>query len=64
MAARSDQAHPLTDGTTGALTLRVGDQAVENTPLIVSSTLKLADLRELRGGVIRHMKVGHTAWVG
>jgi membrane fusion protein, multidrug efflux system len=52
------------DGTITQLTLRVGDQAVENTPLI-----GLVDARAWRiyanykESVIRHMKVGHTAWV-
>lgn len=53
-----------TDGTITQLTLRVGDQAVENTPLI-----GLVDARAWRiyanykESVIRHMTVGHTAWV-
>jgi multidrug efflux system membrane fusion protein len=53
-----------TDGTITQLTLRVGDQAVENKALI-----GLVDARAWRiyanykESVIRHMKVGHTAWV-
>src|SRR5262249_3079514 len=53
-----------TDGTVTQLTLRVGDQAVENQPL-----LGLVDAHAWRiyanykESVIRHMKVGHTAWV-
>ena len=53
-----------TDGTISNLTLRVGDQAVENTPLI-----GLVDAHDWRifanykESVIRHMQVGHTAWV-
>src|SRR6266478_1090388 len=53
-----------TDGTITQLMLRVGDQAVENRPL-----LGLVDAHAWRiyanykESVIRHMKVGHTAWV-
>lgn len=53
-----------TDGTINQLTLRVGDQAVENKPL-----LGLVDAHAWRiyanykESVIRHMTVGHTAWV-
>jgi multidrug efflux system membrane fusion protein len=53
-----------TDGTITQLTLRVGDQAVENKPLI-----GLVDARAWRiyanykESVIRHKKIGHTAWV-
>jgi membrane fusion protein, multidrug efflux system len=53
-----------TDGTITQLTLRVGDQAVENKPL-----MGLVDAHAWRiyanykESVIRHMKVGHTAWV-
>ena len=53
-----------TDGTVTQLTLRVGDQAVENKPL-----LGLVDAHAWRifanykESVIRHMTVGHTAWV-
>jgi membrane fusion protein, multidrug efflux system len=53
-----------TDGTITNLTLRVGDQAVENTPLIglvdAHAWRIFANYKE---SVIRHMKVGHTAWV-
>jgi multidrug efflux system membrane fusion protein len=53
-----------TDGTITNLTLRVGDQAVENTPLIglvdAQAWRIFANYKE---SVIRHMKVGHTAWV-
>src|ERR1700731_2203896 len=53
-----------TDGTVNQLILRVGDQAVENKPL-----LGLVDAHAWRiyanykESVIRHMKSGHTAWV-
>jgi membrane fusion protein, multidrug efflux system len=53
-----------TDGTINQLMLRVGDQAVENQPL-----LGLVDAHAWRiyanykESVIRHMTVGHTAWV-
>src|SRR6516225_10506091 len=53
-----------TDGTITQLTLRVGDQAVVNVPL-----LGLVDSHAWRiyanykESVIRHMQVGHTAWV-
>lgn len=53
-----------TDGTITDLTLRVGDQAVENTPLIglvdAHAWRIFANYKE---SVIRHMQVGHTAWV-
>src|SRR6516165_5719984 len=53
-----------TDGTITNLTLRVGDQAVENAPLIglvdAHAWRIFANYRE---SVIRHMQVGHTAWV-
>jgi multidrug resistance efflux pump len=53
-----------TDGTVTQLTLRVGDQAVENKPLIglvdAHAWRIYANYKE---GVIRHMRVGHTAWV-
>jgi len=53
-----------TDGTITNLTLRVGDQAVENTPLIglvdAHAWRIFANYKE---SVIRHMQVGHTAWV-
>jgi membrane fusion protein, multidrug efflux system len=52
------------DGTITNLTLRVGDQAVENTPLIglvdAHAWRIFANYKE---SVIRHMEVGHTAWV-
>jgi membrane fusion protein, multidrug efflux system len=52
------------DGTITNLTLRVGDQAVENTPLIglvdAHAWRIFANYKE---SVIRHMQVGHTAWV-
>ena len=53
-----------TDGTITQLTLRVGDQARENAPLIglvdAHAWRIYANYKE---SVIRHMKVGHTAWV-
>ena len=53
-----------TDGTITQLTLRTGDQAVENKPLIglvdAHAWRIYANYKE---SVIRHMKVGHTAWV-
>jgi membrane fusion protein, multidrug efflux system len=53
-----------TDGTITQLTLRVGDQAVENAPLIglvdAHAWRIYANYKE---SVIRHMRVGHTAWV-
>ena len=53
-----------TDGSITQLTLRVGDQAVENTPLIglvdAHAWRIYANYKE---SVIRHMRVGHTAWV-
>ena len=52
------------DGTITQLTLRVGDQAVENKPLIglvdAHAWRIYANYKE---SVIRHMKIGHTAWV-
>jgi membrane fusion protein, multidrug efflux system len=52
------------DGTVTQLILRIGDQAVENTPLIglvdAHAWRIYANYKE---SVIRHMKVGHTAWV-
>ena len=52
------------DGTITQLTLRVGDQAVVNEPLIglvdAHAWRIYANYKE---SVIRHMKVGHTAWV-
>jgi len=53
-----------TDGTITQLTLRVGDQARENAPLIglvdAHAWRIYANYKE---SVIRHMKVGHTGWV-
>jgi membrane fusion protein, multidrug efflux system len=53
-----------TDGTITNLTLRVGDQAVANQPLIglvdAHAWRILANYKE---SVIRHMQVGHHAWV-
>jgi multidrug resistance efflux pump len=53
-----------TDGTITNLMLRVGDQAVENAPLIglvdAHAWRIFANYKE---SVIRHMQVGHTAWV-
>jgi multidrug resistance efflux pump len=53
-----------TDGTVTQLTLRVGDQAVANKPLIglvdAHAWRIYANYKE---SVIRHMKVGRTAWV-
>jgi multidrug efflux system membrane fusion protein len=53
-----------TDGTITNLTLRVGDQAVENAPLIglvdAHAWRIFANYKET---VIRHMRVGGTAWV-
>ncbi len=52
-----------TDGTITQLTLRVGDQAVENKPLIglvdAHAWRIYANYKE---SVIRHMKVGNAAW--
>jgi membrane fusion protein, multidrug efflux system len=61
-----DQAKLLapTDGTITNLTLRVGDQAVANQPLIglvdAHAWRILANYKE---SVIRHMRVGHSAWI-
>ncbi len=53
-----------TDGTITQLTLRVGDQAVVNAPLIglvdAHAWRIYANYKE---SVIRHMEVGRTAWV-
>jgi len=53
-----------TDGTINNLTLRVGDQAVANQPLIgmidAHAWRIIANYKE---SVIRHMQVGHGAWV-
>jgi multidrug resistance efflux pump len=53
-----------TDGTITNLMLRVGDQAVENAPLIglvdAHAWRIFANYKE---SLIRHMQVGHTAWV-
>src|SRR5262249_23747405 len=52
------------DGTITQLTLRVGDQAVETKPLIglvdAHAWRIYANYKET---VIRHIRVGHTAWV-
>jgi multidrug efflux system membrane fusion protein len=52
------------DGTITQLILRAGDQAVENKPLIglvdAHAWRIYANYKE---SVIRHMKIGHTAWV-
>jgi membrane fusion protein, multidrug efflux system len=52
------------DGTITNLMLRVGDQAVENAPLIglvdAHAWRIFANYKE---SFIRHMQVGHTAWV-
>lgn len=53
-----------TDGTITNLMLRIGDQAVENTPLIgVIDAHAWRIFANYKESVIRHMKVGHTAWV-
>jgi multidrug efflux system membrane fusion protein len=53
-----------TDGTITQLTLRVGDQAVENAPLIgVVDAHAWRIYANYKESVIRHIKVGHTAWV-
>jgi len=53
-----------TDGSITNLTLRVGDQAVANQPLIglvdAHAWRILANYKE---SMIRHLAVGHTAWV-
>jgi membrane fusion protein, multidrug efflux system len=53
-----------TDGTITNLTLRVGDQAVANQPLLglvdAHAWRIIANYKE---SVIRHMQVGHVAWV-
>lgn len=53
-----------TDGTITNLTLRVGDQAVANQPIIglvdAHAWRIFANYKE---DVIRHLEVGHTAWV-
>jgi membrane fusion protein, multidrug efflux system len=53
-----------TDGTITQLALRVGDQAVANEPLIglvdAHAWRIYANYKE---SLIRHMQVGHTAWV-
>ena len=53
-----------TDGTINNLILRVGDQAVANQPLIglvdAHAWRIIANYKE---SVIRHLQVGHTAWV-
>jgi membrane fusion protein, multidrug efflux system len=53
-----------TDGTVTQLILRVGDQAVENKPLIgVVDAHAWRIYANYKESVIRHMNVGHTAWV-
>jgi multidrug efflux system membrane fusion protein len=53
-----------TDGTITQLTLRVGDQAVVNEPLIgLVNAHAWRIYANYKESVIRHMKVGHTAWV-
>jgi multidrug efflux system membrane fusion protein len=53
-----------TDGTITQLTLRAGDQAVENAPLIgVVDAHAWRIYANYKESVIRHMKLGHTAWV-
>jgi multidrug efflux system membrane fusion protein len=53
-----------TDGTITQLTLRVGDQAVENTPLIgLVDAYAWRIYANYKESVIRHMTVGHTAWI-
>jgi membrane fusion protein, multidrug efflux system len=53
-----------TDGTITQLTLRVGDQAVENKPLIgLVDTHAWRVYANYKESVIRHMELGHTAWV-
>jgi membrane fusion protein, multidrug efflux system len=53
-----------TDGTITQLTLRIGDQAVENRPLIgLVDEHAWRIYANYKESVIRHMKVGHTAWV-
>jgi membrane fusion protein, multidrug efflux system len=53
-----------TDGTINYLTLRVGDQAVANEPLVglvdAHAWRIFANYKE---NVIRHFRVGHSAWV-
>jgi multidrug efflux system membrane fusion protein len=53
-----------TDGATTNLTLRVGDQAVANQPLVglvdAHAWRIIANYKE---SVIRHMQVGHAGWV-
>jgi membrane fusion protein, multidrug efflux system len=53
-----------TDGTINNLTLRIGDQAVANEPLIgmidAHAWRIIANYKE---SVIRHLQVGHTTWV-
>jgi multidrug efflux system membrane fusion protein len=52
------------DGTITQLTLRVGDQAVENKPLIgLVDAYAWRIYANYKESVIRHMKIGHTAWV-
>jgi multidrug efflux system membrane fusion protein len=53
-----------TDGTTTNLTLRVGDQAVANQPMIgIVDAHAWRIIANYKESVIRHMQVGHAAWV-
>jgi membrane fusion protein, multidrug efflux system len=53
-----------TDGTTTNLTLRVGDQAVANQPLVgLVDAHAWRIISNYKESVIRHMQVGHAAWV-
>jgi membrane fusion protein, multidrug efflux system len=52
------------DGTITNLTLRIGDQAVANQPLVgVVDAHAWRILANYKESVIRHMQVGHPAWV-
>lgn len=52
------------DGTITNLTLRIGDQAVANKPLVgVVDAHAWRILANYKESVIRHMQVGHNAWV-
>lgn len=53
-----------TDGTITNLTLRVGDQAVANKPLVgIVDAHAWRVLANYKESVIRHMRIGATAWV-
>jgi membrane fusion protein, multidrug efflux system len=53
-----------TDGTITNLTLRVGDQAVANQPLVgIVDAHAWRIIANYKESVIRHMQVGHIAWV-